>query len=75
MARAKPGGYIDNAALRRARSASDRTLGDLGLLIAEVDRMSPLRRAQVLGRVAQRIADVSAALAEMEGIRRCGDRG
>jgi len=70
MPRAKPGGYNDNAALRRARSASDRTLADLGILIAGADRMSPLRRAQVLGRVAQRIAEVSSALAEMEDIRR-----
>ena len=70
MPRAKPGGYNDNAALRRARRASDGTLGDLGKLIAEVDGMSPLRRAQVLGRVAQRIAEVSSALAEMEDIRR-----
>jgi hypothetical protein len=73
VARAKPGGYIDNAALRRARSASDKTLSDLGLLIAEADRMSPLRRAQLLGRVAQRIAQTSAALAEMEEIRRGGE--
>jgi len=73
MPRAKPGGYSDNAALLRARRASDRTLADLGKLIAEVDGMSPLRRAQVLGRVAQQIAEVLSALAEMEDIRRWRD--
>jgi len=70
MPRAKPGGYIDNAALARARRAVDPTIVDVKLLLQEVDRMSPVRRTQVLARLALRIADMSAALAEMERIRR-----
>jgi len=69
MPRAKPGGYIDNAALSRARRGIDPAIADLALLLREVDHMSPMRRAQVLARLALRMADMSAALAEMERIR------
>ena len=69
MARAKAGGYIDNAALARARRAVDPAIDDVALLVHQVDHMSPMRRAQVLARLALRMADMSAALAEMERIR------
>jgi len=69
MPRPKPGGYIDNAALARARRSVDPSIADLQLLLHDVDRMSPSRRAHVLARLALRMADMSAALAEMERIR------
>jgi len=69
MPRAKPGGYIDNAALTRARRAVDPAIDDVALLVHQVDRMSPMRRAQILARLALRLADMSQALAEMERIR------
>lgn len=69
MPRAKAGGYIDNAALARARRAVDPSIEDLALLLHEVDHMSPMRRAQILARLALRLADMSQALGEMERIR------
>jgi len=55
--------------LTRARRAVDPAIDDVALLVHQVDRMSPMRRAQILARLALRLADMSQALAEMERIR------
>ena len=67
--RAKPGGYIDRAALARAKTGVDEIGADLRRLIEEGHRMSEQRRLVVLGRMATRLASYRDALAVMEAIR------
>ena len=67
--KAKPGGYIDRAALSRAGTGVDEMAADVRTLIDEGTEMSTMRRLQVLGRMATRLPDYRDALAKMEAIR------
>ena len=60
---------LDSRALSRAVRTCDQMAALLGDFIEVMDRMSPSRRAQVLGKMGTLLAIQRSALAEMERIR------
>lgn len=70
VTQAKVNGYNDRAALALLQSAHRQMVEDVRVLVDEVDRMTPLRRKQVLARMATALAEQGSALVTMQEIRR-----